>query len=126
MAQQVVRFLTDRIRHRLVVKVDGEMTFDVAVNYREEFLRRINEIDPTEYTLVLDCLKQKPVSIDVINIFKGVMILYKEVPFKDRYAVIMESPVARRQIMALGKEKYVKEFKWLNTMQEVEEQLSRG
>lgn len=120
MAQPVIRFLTDRIRHKLVIRVDGLMTFDIAVEFREEFLRRISEIDPSEYTLVLDLLNQKPVSTEVINIFKGILLLYKEIPFKERFAIIMESPVARRQIMSIGKEDYIKEFYWVRSMEEVE------
>jgi len=108
----------DSTKKVLKVTTAGMFKKDEAINFINEFEKKIKTIDTKQYTLIIDAKEQKPSSTDVIPLQEKAIKLYVDTPFAKRYSIVMDSIITTQQIKRLGKNELLENFTFVNSIQE--------
>lgn len=103
----------------LSIVAEGMFNLDEAKKYKDDFVAKLNSINPREYSFLADGRKQTTSTPEVGQILAEVLNIYKEAPFKKRYLVKLDSVIAMSQVKRLCGADFDQIFTVVNTPEEV-------
>ncbi len=94
----------DQTKKIFSIFASGFFTMQEGVDYINEYRTKTSQLDPKEYTLIVDGREVKASAQDVAEQLKNMLMLYMSVPFKKRIIVQQQSAVASGQTKRIGKD----------------------
>lgn len=94
----------DKSKKLFTIVAAGFFSMQEGLDFIAEYQAKSSEIDPKEYTLIVDGKDVKASAQDVAEQLKNMLMLYMSVPFKKRIIIQQESAVASSQTKRLAKE----------------------
>lgn len=98
------KFKLEKNQKKMLIEVIGSFVPEKEKEFFDNYTRISKEINPTEYTLFLDCTSMNIVNQDYVEKLSSAYGLYKKTGFKN---VVMKlsavSPVVKMQLSRLAK-----------------------
>lgn len=94
----------DHTKKIFSIFASGFFSMQEGLDYMNEYKEKTSQINPKEYTLIVDGREVKTSAQDVAEQLKNMIMLYMSVPFKKRIIVQQQSAVAAGQTKRIGKD----------------------
>ncbi len=94
----------DQAKKIFSIFASGFFTMQEGVDFINEYRTKTSQVNPKEYTLIVDGREVKASAQDVAEQLKNMLMLYMSVPFKKRIIVQQQSAVALGQTKRIGKD----------------------
>lgn len=95
--------LLNTVKKTVSIQVKGRMTKEDSALFIEEYNKKINSINPAEYTLEVDCVEMPVVTPEMAEELTGVMGLYKSTGFNKVIFQIKDSSVLKMQLSRIAR-----------------------
>ena len=111
-------FEVNPAKKTFLITTSGMFKKEEAIEFIEEFEKKIKTLDPKQYTLIINAKEQKPSSPDVLPLQEKAIGLYLNTPFAKRFSIEFDSIITMQQIKRVGKNEMLDGFTFVNSLEE--------
>lgn len=94
---------TDKERKVVDIELDGTFSEDDGIRSILAYQQTINPINPTEYTLIIDCIKLNVTAPDVVPLLESCFVMFKSDGFIKVKLILENNPILKMQLSRLGR-----------------------
>lgn len=86
------------------IYASGFFSMQEGMQFIAEYQAKTSQINPNEYTLIVDGREVKASAQEVVEQLKNMLMLYMSVPFKKRIIIQQQSVIAANQTKRIAQE----------------------
>jgi len=114
MGQGFYSFQTNSIKREISAVLSGRAESPEEVQkFLDAYQKTVAAVDPSNYTLVLDCKGMSLTSPDMMSELENCMNLYKSSGFKGHKILLNDNPVFRKQLERASKRSGLPNVEWV-------------